>query len=350
MTEPTVVQIFCSVADLVADMQTPGGDEALLYQKCRDASDYLVKEIGEFIPITDTKHVDGNQKTKLPIPPFTTISSVVNYKTNVSITTDYTTQPEFRKWPYGPFTWLEVVPNGKIFYWGTGFLEGSWFDTKAIAISGHRGLYERSQDSGANVGAGNQDNVQVTLPVDNGGNVSPGMILLIDTEQELVTSWAAPIDSTTTLNGAIANPTIQTFTLTDGTKVNIGEIIRLDFEQMKVLDKQGNSIYVARGWSRTAAVTHLTGIAAFVYRTVNVQRAINGTTIAAHTAPADILRYMVPDDILFLTKEIATLMLNKSKSGYQGRTGGDQGVIFYNDAFPKQDVDRIKALYRIVEE
>ena len=75
---------------------------------------------------------------------------------------------------------------------------------------------------------------------------------------------------------------------------------------------------------------------------------MNGTTAATHATSTAISRYFVPDDILYLTKEIATLSANKALSGYQGRTGnGETGVVFYNDAFPKFDIDKVKSNYYI---
>jgi hypothetical protein len=85
-----------------------------------------------------------------------------------------------------------------------------------------------------------------------------------------------------------------------------------------------------------------------VYRTVNVEREINGTTAAVHANGAAISRYYAPDDVQFLCKEIASLIVEKARSGYQGRTGDQEtGVVFYHDAFPQFDIKTIKANYEI---
>jgi hypothetical protein len=85
-----------------------------------------------------------------------------------------------------------------------------------------------------------------------------------------------------------------------------------------------------------------------VYRKFTVVREVNGTTAAAHDNATAISRYLVPADILFLCKEIATLMLNKAGSNYAGKSGNDQlGTVFYNDAFPRFDLERIRDHYSI---
>jgi len=189
---------------------------------------------------------------------------------------------------------------------------------------------------------------QTTLTVLNGAKLSLGAILLIGSEQELVSGWEAPVDSTANLDGAVAasDPAIK---FNDATKVAIGEIIRIDLEQMKIWDINATTkeAYVARGWNKTQAAAHVTASDVYVHRTVTVERGMNGTTAAAHIQTTAIARYQVPDDILFLVKETATLMLNKAGSGYQGKTGKEDGVIFYNDAFSKPDLERVQAAYLI---
>jgi hypothetical protein len=117
---------------------------------------------------------------------------------------------------------------------------------------------------------------------------------------------------------------------------------------MKIVDIRTHQLAVIRGWNGTGRIAHLTSTAVDVYRTVTVERGVNGTTAAAHLNGVSMTRYVAPSDIQYLCKQIATLIANKAKSGYQGRTGNAElGVVFYHDAFPRQDIERIKALYNI---
>lgn len=338
-------QLFCTVADLAADKSSPGIDEARMLQAIRDASSFVEKEIGWFLPVTLTRAFHGHGSNKLFIPPLLAVTSLVNWAGTsgpVTLTSaDYLLKPDNGFWAYGPYTELIVNPFATSLR--------VWCDLQnGVELDGRWGKYERSGATGATVqDSTEQSSSQSTLKVSNGGKVSPGMVLLIGSEQEAVTGWGDPTAAVTQLNGALDANT-EVITVDDGSLVNIGETLRIDFEQMKVKDKQTHQCEVIRGWNGTRRVSHLDNAAVDVYRTVTVDRAVNGTTAAAHVLNTAISRYFVPDDILYLTKEIATLSANKALSGYQGRTGNQEtGVVFYNDAFPQFDIEKVKKNYYI---
>lgn len=337
---PTYAQLFCTVSDVLADKQASGVDETRMYQAIREASDYVQKKIGWFIPVTLTRYFEGANTKVLFVNPLLAITSLTHGGTALSAA-DYSLQPDGGFWANGPYTRLHADPDSTLL--------SCWIDEQdAIVIAGRWGNYERTGLLGATVqDAGGQTASQTTLQVSDGSKVSAGMVVLIETEQQAVTGWGSPTTNVTTLNGAVTN-TQETLTLANGSLVNAGEVIRVEFEQMKVKDKQNNLLSVIRGWNGTAKVTHANASAVDVYRTVNVERGVNGTTSAAHAKDTAMSRYFVPDDIQFLTKEIATLSINKAQSGYQGRTGNtEMGTIFYNDAFPRYDIEMIASNYRI---
>lgn len=338
-------QFFCTVADLAADRQTAGLDETRMYQAVRDASDFVQKEIGWFIPVTQTLSFHGHGSRRLFVPPILDVLSIVNYaNTSGPITLDtidYLLKPEGSFWNHGPYAEILVDPFTRKLQ--------NWCDIQnGVQIAGLWGKYLRSGDTGATVqDAAGQLSNQLTLLVSNGGKVSPGMVLLVESEQESVTGWGTPTTAVTALNGAIT-ASDEILTVDDGTLVNIGETIRIDFEQMRIKDIRANQFAVIRSWNGTGKTAHLDNAPLDVYRTVTVERGMNGTTAAAHAKNTALSRYFVPDDILYLTKEIATLSANKALSGYQGRTGSQEtGVVFYNDAFPQFDIDKIKKNYNI---
>lgn len=334
-------QIFCTVDDLVNDIEAPGGDVARMYQAIRDACDYLQKEIGWFVPVTETVKFDGAGTKKLFISPLLAVTSIVNDDDTLVADTDYILQPYKRHWANGPYSWLEVGPDATLL--------SEWLDElNGVQIAGRWGKYERSAALTATASA-QTTTTETTLTVSDGSQVSPGMVLLHQSEQELVTGYGSPTAAVTTVNGTV-DASVEEITLTAVTGINVGEIIRIDFEQMKVRDRNTTTKKVAvwRGWNRTNRVSHLSAANVDVYRTFNVQRGVNGTTAATHTAGLTLSRYYAPDDVRFLTREIATLMLNKAKSQYAGRSGNEQtGVTMYYDAFPRFDIDRIRAKYDI---
>lgn len=343
---PNYAQVFCTLDDLITDLESPGGNVTRMMQAIKDASDYLQKEIGWFIPISETLKLRGSGARRMWVPPILSVSSIVNDTTTLSAS-DYfligekTSRPW---WLNGPYTQLEVDPDSSaLTYWCAS-------EPDSVQISCLRGLYLKSVLTGATVAdTTQQSDIQTTLKVSNGALVSPGMALLLDSEQELVTGYGSPSASSATLNGLIDSST-EEITVNDASLINAGEVFRIDFEQFKCRDRNTstNKLHVFRGWNTTSRVQHLNGAAVEVYRTYNVERACNGTTAASHTNGLAIYRYDPPDDIRFLAREGAVLMLNKAKSGYAGRSGNDQtGTTFYNDAFPRFDIERIKEKYQL---
>lgn len=339
----TYAQLFCSVSDVVADTKSPGVDEARIYQAIREASDFLQKEIGWFIPVTLTRNYNGRGHLDLHLDKgLLSVTTLVNDGTTLS-TTDYIKKPDDGHWPNGPYTKLTVDPDAANL--------SAWVDEEdGVNLTGKFGLFDRSASTSATVAdTTSQSDSQTTLKVSSGANISPGMVLLIGSEQELVTGWSTPTASVTTVTEPVT-ATADTLTLANAALVSIGEIIRIDFEQMKITDIRttGNLAAVIRGWNGTGRTTHADNAAVDVYRTVNVTRAVNGTTAAAHANGVTVSRYYAPDDVQYLTRQIAVLMFNKALSGYQGRTGNAElGTVFYNDAFPRYELEQIKARYAL---
>jgi hypothetical protein len=335
-------QIYCTVADMIADSKSPGADEARLYQSIREASDYLQKEIGWFIPVTLTRRFDGYGHDTLIVPPLLSVTTIVNGDDTLSAS-DYILKPDNAYWPYGPYGMIYTDPDSSLLL--------AWADeTDGVQITGRWGLYDRTASVGATVAdTTQQSDSATTLKVSDGSRVSPGMVCLIASEQELVTGWSSPTEAVTTITEPAAI-TADQLTLADASLVNTGEIIRIDFEQMRITDRRtsGNLVSVIRGWNGTSRAAHADNAAVDVYRTVTVERGVNGTTAAAHANGTAINRYYTPDDVQFLTRQIATLMLNKALGGYQGRTGNAElGVVFYHDAFPRYELEQIKQRYSL---
>lgn len=338
-TAAQFAQIMCTINDLLNDPQPPAGDVAILYKEILAASRTIQEEIGEFIPVSETRKLRGRGSARLFIPPLLALTgSIVNDGTTLA-STDYILNPGERHWRNGPYTWLEVDPDAANL--------SVWVDeAEGVEIPGRWGLYEETEDTGATVAALQTDSA-TSLQVSNGAKLSPGAVLLIGSEQELITGYDTPVAAITTLNGTI-DATQETIILTNGALVNIGEILRVGVEQMRILDIATHTLYVQRHWNKTLGAAHTTGANVDVYRKFVVARAANGTTAAAHAISAAISRYLVPADVLFLCKEIATLMLNKAGTGYAGKTGNEQlGTVYYNDAFPRFDLERVKEHYSI---
>lgn len=331
-------QNYCTVDELIADLDTPGGDIDNLLRFISAASQTIVQEIGNFQPLTEIRYLDGNGKNRLMLPPLIAIAEIID-DDNTLASTDYILYPSEKHWPNGPYTWIEYDPDGD-------YPSGVWTEESGvIKLTAAFGLFFLVRDTGLTVAGGGLNSSEATIAASDGSKLSPGMVLRIESEDIYISGLGSPTASVTTINGAM-DASQETITFTDGSLVKVGEIIRVGVEKMKVADISGNSGYVRRGYHKTKPAAHTTSSAVDIYRTPTIVRGVNGTLAAAHTASKIIYRLMVPDDVNFLCREIATLMLKKAQSGYAGRTGNEQtGVTYYNDAFPKYDLERVREHY-----
>ena len=335
---PIYAQSFCTLAELDEDLNLLGSErEARVLPKIKTASVFLMKYLGQFQPVTMVRKLNGRGKSRLYIPPFLSITSIVNDGTTLA-TTDYIKQPETRYWPDGPYAWLDVDPDAVNL--------SAWMDEdEGVVITGTCGMYDLAQSLGITTGASQAAGAS-TLRVSDGSKVSPGMVVLIGSEQEYIESTSTPISAVTTLSAAITDSEAQSVSLTDGSLVNVGEIVRCGVEQMKITDVNGNTAAVVRGWNRTVKSTHLINANVDVYRIFNVTRGVNGTTDAAHNSGVNVYKQTVPDDVNMLCRKMAGRMLKDAQGGFSGVIGDPtMGTAQYLYILPKELEDIRKAYY-----
>ncbi len=329
---------YATQNEVIADLGIPGSSENVLERFILPATQYLVQEIGQFIPTSEIRRFAGNGKQILYIDPVLSISQIWNDETMLT-TTDYQLEPVQRMWQDGPYIRINCgLEEAVVGYWIP--------KIDAIQITGTWGLFDRSAKTGAALGSTQLVSAE-TLTVDNGSLVCPGMVLLIGSEAQFVTGIGAVTSAVTTLSaGCTASDDILTLASTTG--LNVGEIIRVGFEQCKILDKSATQVNVVRGWNGTGKTDHATSTAVDVYRTFTVERAVNGSTAAQHASADLIWRYKVPDDVNYLARQIAALMLKKSQTGFAGRAGSaETGESFYIHEFPKDAIARVRSNYYI---
>jgi hypothetical protein len=330
-------RLYCTVNEILGDLQINGvKDEAGLMQKIRAASDVIDRR-GWFIPQTETRRFDGpNHRRSLLVDPLLAVTSITDDATALA-STDYLLYPRNRHWPGGPYTRIEIDPDASS-------LTAWTREQDIVAIAGRWGLYEETLSTGATVSS--QTDSSTSLVVNTGAPISPGAVLLIDSEQELVAATGAATDSTADTSEAV-DLTEQEIDVTNGALLNIGEVIRIDTEKMRVTDIASNTLVVQRGYAGSTIATHASGAGVEVYRTFTVKRAVNGTTAAAHTNAA-IGRYVPPYSIGYLCIQIAALMHKKAQSGYAGKVGSiDTGEVFYLAEFPDDPLKKIMKGYSL---
>jgi len=321
-------QIYCTLRELIEDMKLRGDENSLL-DRIRAASTTIEREIGAFIPVLEERTFSGRGQKVLVIDPVLSVDQLLD--DGIENTT-FTLLPQSPRWIHGPSNMIRALGR-----WSNGNVEitGSWgkynelgfvLDSLSLAI----------------------DDAEIVMA--NGSLLDVGRVLLTEDEQISVTSGNGSKDSppatlaTSLLDGAVAE-TDEVVGVDDGSEFNTGEVLLIGNEDLLITRIIGNDLTVERGWNNSLIDAHSDDDPISVYRTFSVERAVNGTTAAAHTnKPVE--RYLIPADVNWLCRQIAGLMYMKAKSGFQGRTGNaETGESMYFSEFPPNQMERIKSHY-----
>lgn len=337
-------RLYCHLEQVRSDLGKPGesvsATEESLVASIQAASDFIDRELGMFIPFTETRKFDGTGQRDLQVDPMLgdeTEATVIDDGDTLT-SSDVLFYPRNRYWENGPFTRIAIDPDASgIRIWTP--------ERDIVSIASRWGKYENTITTGETITQA--DATTTVLTAANAANISPGMVLLIETEQELVQSTGAATDSTGEL-GASLDANSDVLTMDDGSLVNVGEVIQIGTEDMRVLKINTNEVYVERSWNGTQAADYSSAVQVNVYRTFVVKRGINGTTAAAHAAKAA-SRYIPPSDVNWLCRQIAGLMIKKAQTSFAGKTANiELGEVFYLDEFPNKPISKIRKNYRIV--
>lgn len=149
-----------------------------------------------------------------------------------------------------------------------------------------------------------------------------GSLIRIGTERMIVTdrAWAATGDSDT-LTASMADMAVA---VTDGTDYVRGDTLIIDSERVRVRDIAGNGLIVQRAVDGSALAAH-TSAAIYAQRTCSVTRGALGTTAAAHTAGDLVYVYRYPPLVDQLAVAYALDQRAQETSTYARTIGSGDG-------------------------
>lgn len=154
-----------------------------------------------------------------------------------------------------------------------------------------------------------------------------GDILLIDDERMVITERSF-VDSTQNLQTSLtASEADVTVAVTDGTAFAVEEIILIDAERMRVIDIAGNSLIVKRAWDGSQLEEHAAPTAdVYALTGVQLDRAVLGTTLSAHSAADVVYRWSPPPLLASLNRAYALNTLLQERSGYARVAGSGENA------------------------
>lgn len=168
---------------------------------------------------------------------------------------------------------------------------GLWGDHNNQAVAG-------TLTAGVNASA-------TSVGVSDSSLVGVGSLLTVGAERMQVVDKAL-VSTTATLSGDLAQSAgADAVTVSDGTLIHSGELVTVGSEIMQVYQVAGNVLTVKRAVQGTTLAAHTSGALLYAPRTLTVSRAATGTTAASATQGAAVTVWEPPGQIRTLTVAMA---------------------------------------------
>jgi hypothetical protein len=155
------------------------------------------------------------------------------------------------------------------------------------------------------------------ITVTNGAAIGVGDSIKVESERMIVTDRSF-VDSGQNLGGSGVTAAVsdQVLTVTTGTEFAADEILLIGAERMRIDTIAGNTLIVKRAVEGSTLAAHSNGADIYASRTLTVYRGAQGTTVASHGDGTAVARHLVPDLVreLAVAESIATFL--QGASGY----------------------------------
>ena len=183
-----------------------------------------------------------------------------------------------------------------------------------------------------------------TVPITASATIGVGSLLRVGNERMAVTgrSWA-----TTGQTGTLAaqnNATLLSVVSSIGFVA--GEVLLLDAEKVRITDIAGNNLIVQRAVDGSVLAAH-TSATIYAQRSLTVQRGALGTTAAAHGSGAAVWTFVFPGDLVRLVMALAEDTIFQERTGYARTSGsGDSESEATGKALRQAKADAVVSLGR----
>lgn len=206
-----------------------------------------------------------------------------------------------------PFTSIEIDLASSASY-GSGATH-----QRAISIVGLWGL--RNDETPAGALAEDLDTTETAVDVTDGAKVGVGSLLRVDSERLNVTGRAF-MDSTFNLAGDMNSDRADTLVVVSGGTFFEGESIVLDSEEMDVKAVTGSNLTVQRAVNGSVLAAHTGAVDIYVSRRLTVERGAAGTTAATHTNGTALISWLCPPLIEALSVGLAMDQVEQELGAY----------------------------------
>lgn len=328
---------YCSIEDVRGALDVaPGSSAARRIERAIYGASTSIEGLlnRRFYPMTDVRYFDWPLNYQyavawrlwLDADEVWSVDHIVTGGRTLLPGIDFILRPENTGPPYSRVEIL--VSGGKM--WAP--QAGSW--QQAVAIHGVFGGCGDTNPAGALAGA--ITSTATTLTITDTNAVGTLDTIRVGTEWMTVTakSWAAA-------GGALsadlaANKGITSITPTGGTYAD-GELILIGGEKMRITDQAGGSLIVERAVEGTVLAAHTTGATIYAPRALTVTRGALGSTAATHTDSSAVERLAVPALIRDLAVAYTVVNLEQDSAGWTTTKGEGGRVTAARDLDDLQD-------------
>lgn len=185
-------------------------------------------------------------------------------------------------------------------------------DNIAVGVFGGSSATAAAGTLGANV-----TDSATSLTLGDSSLVGVGDLVTIDSERLLVTEkLLADTGVTLSVAGAASSTAATLIPVSSGAGIKVGELIMIGAERMFVEQIAGNNLVVKRAAAASTLAAHVSGDVVYAPRLASVSRGTTGTTAAAHTFGAALLRNSPPGLVQELATAYALNYLEQGSAAY----------------------------------
>lgn len=327
--------------DAPATIRANAQIDRLIEASSRAADKLCARPTNAFAPTTATRTFDwppqqSSAPHRLWLDQHSLISLSALTSGGVTIaSTDYFLRPDSGP----PYTRIEIDLASSA-AWSSG-------DTHQRAVSATGVWCEVDDDRtcGALAEALDASETSVDVTAACAAEVGAGSILLCGSERMTVSARTSADTGVNTGSALTASMADQTITVADGTAFAAGEILLIDAERILVTATTAATLIVERAQDGTTLAAHSSGADIYAYRTLTVVRGALGTTAATHTTSTALTRHQPPGPVEQYTIARTLAGLGGEISGYSGTAGSEQSTRRVTAAQLQALADELHAAY-----
>lgn len=215
-----------------------------------------------------------------------------------------------------PFTRIEIdTSSSSVFDWaGT--------PQRAIAVTGLWGYRDDSRPAGALDGAV-ADPTATTVTVTDGSRAGVGDVLQVGAERLIVTDRGWSDTGATLAADLTAQVSGRTVAVSDGSGFSADEVLLIGSEVVRVVEVAGDNLTCRRAWDGSVLAAHTSGATIYASRQLTVTRGALGSTASTHADGDPVTAHVVPGAVeeLVLLEALVTLGLGRAGGAAQAGQG-----------------------------